>query len=158
MGEVDTDCSYDGMSSKPNIGRDITEDLQSRVVTCKSKRCMTCTHMVVGDTFVNNVNGRTYYVIGKSSVVDCSSKNVVYLISCNKCGVKYVGKTSQTLRSRLNNHRNRIKNCAHTVHDISIMPIEEVVLGPEDNVTLASKLLDREDFWMRELRSVWIEL
>ena len=57
--------------------------------------------MVVGDTIVNNVNGRTYYVIGKSSVLDCSSKNVVYLISSNKCGVHYVGKTSQTLRSRL---------------------------------------------------------
>ena len=35
------------------------------------------------------------------------------------------------------------------------MPIEEVVLGPEENVTLASKLLDREDFWMRELCSVY---
>ena len=35
------------------------------------------------------------------------------------------------------------------------MPIEEVVLGPEDNVTSASKLLDREDFWMRELCSIY---
>ena len=40
----------------------------------------------------------------------------------------------------------------HTNHDIHIMPIEEVVL---DNVTSASKLLDREDFWMRELCSVY---
>ena len=29
------------------------------------------------------------------------------------------------------------------------------MLGPEDNITLASKLLQREDFWMRELCSIY---
>ena len=41
--------------------------------------------------------------------MNCETKNVVYLISCKRCGIQYVGKTSQTLRSRINNHRNRLK-------------------------------------------------
>ena len=78
------------MSSKPCLGRDIPDTTHSKgVSTCNSSRCMTCAHMVVGDSFINNVNGRKYFV---GCELDCSSKNVIYLISCTKCGVQYVGK------------------------------------------------------------------
>ena len=53
---------------------------------------MTCKHLVLGSTFSSNLN-----------------KNVIYLITCRQCGIQYVGKTSQTLRSRMNNHGNRLK-------------------------------------------------
>ena len=68
--------------------------------------------------------------------MDCSSKNVIYLITCRKCGIQYVGKTRQTLRSRMNNHCNRLKQLGnfylynhfnsdgHYLDDILIMPIE----------------------------------
>ena len=62
--EEDCDCSHHGVSLKPGSGRGTPEDLQSRVMTCESRRCMTCAHMMVGDTFVSNVNGRTYSVKG----------------------------------------------------------------------------------------------
>ena len=39
--------------------------------------------------------------------------------------------------------------------DISIMPIEEVVAEPIDGVTLACKRLQREEFWYRELGTVF---
>ena len=83
------------------------------------------------------------------------------------CGVQYVGKTSQTLRSRMNNHRNRLKQLCdlylynhfssdgHCVDDISIIPIEEVVLDANDNCSISSKLLVREEFWYRELCSIY---
>lgn len=109
-GRFGLDGSNDGMASKPSLGRVMPEDLQSgKVTTCGSRRCLTCVHMVVGETFMNNVNGRIYHIKCNSSILDCSSSNVIYLISCAKCGVQYIGKTSQTLRSRLNNHRNRLK-------------------------------------------------
>ena len=99
--------------------------------------------------------------------MNCGTKNIIYLISCRKCAVQYVGETSQTLRSRFNNHRNRLKQLcslylyhhfnsdSHTLDDISIMPIEEVVLEPGDSMTLPSKRLQREEFWYRELCSVY---
>ena len=90
--EAVLDYSYDGMSSKPICeGRDITD---SRVTTCGSRRCMTCMHVVVGDNFTCNINGRKYKVTESSSILDC---NVVYLISCKKCSVQCVGETSQVL-------------------------------------------------------------
>ena len=70
----------------------------------------------------------------------------------------YVGKTSQTLRCRLNNHRNRLKQLCdlylynyfssdgHSLADVSIMPIEEVLVTADDNTNIASKLLEREEF------------
>ena len=39
----------------------------------------------------------------------CTTKNVIYLISCNKCGIQYVVETGQALRNRMNNHRQRLK-------------------------------------------------
>ena len=35
------------------------------------------------------------------------------------------------------------------------MPIEAVVLKPTDNMSLASKILQREEFWCRELGSIY---
>ena len=95
--------------------------------------------------------------------MDCGSRNVIYLITCAKCGIQYVGKTSQTLRCRVNNHHNRLKQLCdlylynhfnsdgHTIADLQIMPIEEVSLTTRDNVTLASKLLNREEYWIKEI-------
>ena len=51
----------------------------------------------------------SYYVNTYSECMNCSTKNVIYLISCKKCGIQYVGKTSQTLKSCFNNHRARLK-------------------------------------------------
>ena len=113
------------------------------------------------------ITNRTYYVRSplNDSVLDCGSRNVIYLTSCGKCGLQYVGKTSQTLRSRLNNHRNRLKQLCdlylynhfnsdgHSITDLNIMPIEEVVLTADDNLTLVSKLLTREEHWIKELGS-----
>ena len=53
------------------------------------------------------------HVVSPYNTMDCSSKNVIYLITCRKCGVQYVGKTSRTQRCRMNNHRNRLKQLAN---------------------------------------------
>ena len=154
-------CRYDAVSSKPIMGRDIVEVPQSlRVSKCGSDRCKTCVHMIQGDSFISN----TKYNIVSPVDMDCGSENVIYLITCAKCGIQYVGKTSQTLRCRVNNHRNRLKQVhvydlylynhfnsdGHTIADLQIMPIEEVSLKASD-ISLASKLLNREEYWIKEI-------
>ena len=44
---------------------------------------------------------------------------------------------------------------AHTLNDISIMPIEEVVLEPIDVISLPNKRLQREEYWNWELCTVY---
>ena len=55
-GEV-LDCCYDDMSPNPLSGRDMSDALRSKVVTCDNKGCKTCVHIVVSDTFTSNVSG-----------------------------------------------------------------------------------------------------
>ena len=45
--------------------------------------------------------------------------------------------------------------CGHTEDDINIVPIEEVELTPTDKISLSAKRLEREDFWYRELCTVY---
>ena len=66
----------------------------------------------------------------------------------------------------MNNHRNRIKSLqpqplykhfssdGHSLDDLTIQPIEEVMLEQEDTMSLHAKRLEREDFWMRELKTI----
>ena len=112
----------------------------SLFVRCGGSRCKTCKHLVVGNSFASNVTGKSYNISCPRGSIRCGTKNVIYVISCRKCGVQYVGETSQTLRARFNNHRNRLKQLCglylyhhfnsdgHSLDDINIMPIEEVVL------------------------------
>ena len=55
-----------------------------------------------GNKFKSNVTVRTYYV---NHVFDCDLEGVVYLITCKKCGLQYVGNTVMSFRLRFNNHK-----------------------------------------------------
>ena len=81
----------------------------------------------------------------------CGTRRVIYLISCKKCGIQYVGETSQTFRCRFSNQRKRLKQLCglylyhhinsgghtDTLEDIGIMPIEWVMSEPNDTISLA---------------------
>ena len=119
--------------------------------------------MVEGNSFISNVKN----IASPSSRMDCGTCNVVYLISCKKCGIQYIGKTTQTIRGRVNNHSNKLKQLCdlylynhfnsdgHSIDDLQIMPREEVVVDPGENITLASELLIREEYWYKEICSIY---
>ena len=73
---------------------------------CGSVRCKTDFSRKY---FTNNVTKRLYKVLSSSTSMNCVSENIVYLITCKRCGVQYVGETSQKLRNRLKNHRSSLK-------------------------------------------------
>ena len=165
-------CDNEALPSKPvTIGRGLADDSQTKssckVTKCGKSRCKTCKHIVEGDSFVSNVTGKRYNVSSTNTIMSCNTRNVIYLISCKRCGIQYVGETSQALRSRINNHRNRLKSlcglylyqhfCSdgHSEEDISVMPLEEVKLEEGECNTLTSKRLKREDYWYRELGTIY---
>ena len=65
------------------------------------------------------------------------------------------------------NHRNWLKQLCglysyhhfnsdgHTLEDIDILPMEEVVSEPNDTISLTCKRLKREDFWYRDLCTIY---
>ena len=99
--------------------------------------CLTCQIFKPDTTFRSSVTGKTYKVIG-SGDWSCNTSNVVYLVTCQRCGLQYVGETSQALRKRMNNHRANIKSLkpqflykhftsdGHRLEDMFVQPIESM--------------------------------
>ena len=87
------------------------EDRTALANACNRKNCLTCPIFKPDPIFRSSVTGKTYKVIGPGDW-SCSTSNVVYLVTCQCCGLQYVGETSQALRKRMNNHRANIKSLA----------------------------------------------
>lgn len=76
--------------------------------TCSSTRCNTCKFSALGgDIFSSSTFGATFHVVGE---ITCRTLNIIYLITCLKCNIQYVGETGRCLADRLNDHRSNIKN------------------------------------------------
>lgn len=110
------------------------------VAKCNRPRCLCCDHITVGSTFTDSSGKYVRYI---EQNFDCCSSNIIYLIHCRKCNVRYVGQTARQLKERLNNHRSDVrlqKNTAigihfnepsHIIEDLRIMPIADISTIPE---------------------------
>ena len=50
---------------------------------------------------------------GNSSIksnLTCETKNLIYMIQCNRCNLQYRGETKRRLKDRFNEHRRTIDN------------------------------------------------
>ena len=104
---------------------------------CGRLRCNTCPILVTTDQISSKTTGKQYQIRCKAT---CKSSNLIYLISCKRCGLQYVGETEQTLNERMNGHRFDIVNkkihekpvaahfnsLQHTLEDLQVMVIEQL--------------------------------
>ena len=102
---------------------------------CGAPRCKTCPILKVTDEFSRHMTGQLFKV---KFHVSCKSSKIVYLITCRRCGLQYVGETSQPLHARITGHRldithqradvspveEHFNSGAHSVADIMVMVIE----------------------------------
>ena len=132
----------------------------------KCMRCSFCTkHWIQTHTFTSAVTDCKFNVPIKdvSMNFSCHSKNVIYLITCTKCEVQYVGLTRQKIKERIAQHIRHIKNNSlstylvqhfnndHTISDL-IVEIIDYLPETKDNV---NELFDLENYWMRTLNSIY---
>jgi GIY-YIG catalytic domain len=122
---------------------------------CRGKRCNTCPFFVESKTFSSNTTHQTYAI---KQNLSCTTRNVIYLISCTKCGKQYVGQTTLTLRDRFTRHRfdinhkenksvaNHFNSSDHSLKDCTIIPIEAV-----DKKEYLTK---RENYWIKKLKTL----
>ena len=66
-------------------------------IKCNGKNCQVCINVTESDTFSSSVDNKEY-VINHS--FNCNDKCVIYLLTCNKCKMKYIGKTVDDFRLR----------------------------------------------------------
>ena len=70
---------------------------------CDRNRCDLCRNFFVeSKSFLSFQTGKKYTI---HSRLFCDSKNVIYLASCKKCRLQYVGSTTNDFRIRFRNHK-----------------------------------------------------
>ena len=69
---------------------------------CEAQGCKTCPTICAADSTKCHTTGKVHPVQVSAM---CKTTDVIYVISCLKCGKQYVGETSQALHLRMNGHR-----------------------------------------------------
>ena len=69
---------------------------------CGSKRCGFFINVNERSTFTSTVTGETFIINHK---FDCNARCLVYILTCHKCKIQYVGQTVDQFHSRFNNYK-----------------------------------------------------
>ena len=119
------------------------------------KNCATCPYISDGltsYTFFSTAETRTI-----KSNLTCDTKNLIYMIQCNRCSLQYIGETKRRLKDRFNEHRRTIDNPKtkskpttaaehflsspnHTANDMQLNPIEKI-FSNRDSIRVRPKKL-----------------
>jgi hypothetical protein len=125
---------------------------------CGSSRCLTCKTIETTSTFTSTTFCKTHRL---KSNVNCGSTNLIYLITCQKCDIQYVGETGTTLRKRFNHHRSCIaldksnpigihfNSIGHDITHLRVTPIETLAIDSK------SFRLSREAYWQLVLGTIF---
>ena len=70
---------------------------------------------VTGFAFPAITSGLTHYTFFSTgairlikSHITCNTKNLIYMIQCNRCSLQYIGETKRRLKDRFNEHRRSV--------------------------------------------------
>ncbi len=122
---------------------------------CGKSRCGTCKHINDRKEVTSSTTG---YGIKLKFDCTCETKNVVYMLSCVKCGMQYIGETKRSLRQRFGEHKNSVKKnnlntvlvkhfnqIGHTYDDMSILVLHVI----EENQDGKYRHTQCEDYYIR---------
>lgn len=137
-------------------------DEQPGFCECPSKKCSVMNFAIFGDKFSSSVTKQSFPI---NSFIHDKMDWLIYLITCKRCNMQYVGQTKTTLYTRFTNHKSDIKlhttekskqlpigkhfnSGDHSFEDISIMAIESITKKEKDVIN------KRESFWVKKLRTL----
>ena len=148
------------------------------IYKCKKKRCHLKNNFIARDKVLSTSTKRIFdcKVPNGTVYLDCHTANVVYLITCTRCWLQYVGETVQKINERLNWHKSGFRNpkkygycrvlsehfhkglCKNASYIVQILEKIEgngrTPRGAMDaSITSLRKQIER--FWMLKLRTVY---
>lgn len=113
-----------------------------RSLRCGKSKCKACVSIKESKHFHSSYFNKNFAL---KNVVSCDTSNIIYLITCTKCKIQYVGETHNTLRERLTGHRSCIStnkdtpigihfnSLGHTTKHLEIIPIEKLETNSIEN-------------------------
>ena len=161
----DTNINSNGSVSASNTDFDLQFD--------ENCHCLFCTnHFNKKKEFQSYITNKKFKLKNPSShnlVLTCKSENVIYLISCNKCKVQYVGLTTQEIKNRFSQHKSKIKHNSlntflcnhfnskdHSYLDCNVQIIDYLENTSQlDKIAIVKQLSQMENYWIKTLNSVY---
>ncbi|XP_053571558.1 uncharacterized protein LOC128661312 [Bombina bombina] len=94
-------------SMLPTVASENWLTLKKGFFHCGSRRCISCTHATLGDTFKSTDNEKSFHI---KEYINCNTSYVIYLLTCKQCNIKYVGQTTRPLKTRFLEHLRSISD------------------------------------------------
>ena len=88
--------------------RKININRKYRTKKCLEKNCKTCKYIYANYFFKLDRYSNVRIKLMNNNT--CNSRNIIYIIICNKCSLFYVGESSKSLKERTAQHINHITN------------------------------------------------
>ena len=125
---------------------------------CTSHKCRYCPKINREGCITSNSTGERFPV---RQMADCQNFSLIYCISCLRCGMQYVGQTSNSLKQRLKDHFHKIvhrpdhtelsrhvNRHGHKLEDIKIHVLQ-LVHGRRRRLNLRRL----EEWWIHQLKT-----
>ena len=140
-----------------------TNPAQRGFTFCKHTICRFCPKLNKSGKITSNTTGSQYHCMKN---ISCRSSNLIYCITCRRCGLQYVGQTLRRLKDRVGEHFTSVDNTDQTktigrhfsktdhngILDIEISVLEFIKKPPKSEA--AAIIRDRiERRWIQLLRS-----
>jgi len=166
------------VSSKLNYHPEITptNTSPSNPKVCTRPHCRYCHLCDKSGAIRSNTTKRRYIIPQHYS---CEFNNLIYAITCTKCGEQYVGQTSNTIRQRFQKHLKDIEHASnwaqappsyqntgktnvgrhfsqpnHSATNVKIQVLELIKANPKSD-TATQLRLSRENYWMHQLKTIY---
>ena len=124
---------------------------------CTSTTCVFCIKYSFDcNYFTSTSNGKKFKI---NDSLNCNSVNLIYLITCKRCKIQYVGETGMPLKNRINNHISNIK-CKtqttvathynlpdHSIHNVQVVGIDKIHKNREQTRK------QKEKYWIEQLQT-----
>ena len=116
--------------------------------------CEVCFYSSVTKVVVNTFNFDSYLILHH---LTCLSSNVIYLITCTSCGIRYVGQTARPVHFRIKEHLRHITTgrptpvASHFLTSCSLTDFSFTVLEHCPN---EEKRLQKENQWIGRLHTL----
>ena len=130
-------------------------------------KCTYCPLITKISEITCNISGDKYQPKNLPKLISCELSDIVYLITCKKCGKYYVGKTGRAFRQRIYEHRlsvnkpkdNRVTPVSkhftgksHSIKDMQFSILEWCT--PKYNTPSTAHRRRREQWWMWNIGAV----
>jgi hypothetical protein len=137
-----------------------TQRIKEKTI-CDHRNCPIPKIFYKNNFFTSNTTHRSYR---KYHIGNCTTQNLVYMLTCNVCNHQYVGQTKRQFKIRIGEHLADIRHKrdspvslhfnreSHTVNSLRCEIIEALKGDPES--ASSNTLRDRrEQFWIHQLQT-----